>query len=361
MESKVEEWTIEDLLQKIENKEINLRPSYQRNDIWTKKDQRELIDTIKKGFPLPNFFIRDLENGKYEMVDGQQRALTIKKYVSKEFVDSEKKLFDLLDRSFMDYKLSVTIITEPEDSKIKEFFYLVNKKGVSLNSAEINNAYFHDTDFKTIIDKIAENQMLVNLELFSTKTSARMNDISLIEELLAYLFSGISEKRIEVDKLYCTLIDNAKKEEKYNRFCTILKTMNKLNDIKPLKETRYRQRNDFYTLFNFVDRHENEGIDLLLEQYSILVFISDNALISPSKDQCTPFYEYAINCVSQSNSKKARESRLNFFESLLCNTDEKNETISQIRNYFLEEFNIELPLKNIGNYLLIDFSGIRCQ
>ena len=55
-----------------ENK-INLRPPYQRNFIWPTKDQKFLIESIKKGYPLPNFFILDNGNGNYEMLDGQQR------------------------------------------------------------------------------------------------------------------------------------------------------------------------------------------------------------------------------------------------------------------------------------------------
>ncbi len=51
------EWTIGDLVNLIESKKINLRPSYQRNFIWSSKDQKLLIDSIRKGYPLPNFFI----------------------------------------------------------------------------------------------------------------------------------------------------------------------------------------------------------------------------------------------------------------------------------------------------------------
>ena len=47
------EWTIGDLANLIESKKINLRPPYQRNFIWSSKDQKLLIDSIRKGYPLP--------------------------------------------------------------------------------------------------------------------------------------------------------------------------------------------------------------------------------------------------------------------------------------------------------------------
>ena len=57
MEYKNKELTIKELINLIESKSINLRPPYQRNFIWTPKDQRLLIDSIHKGYPLPNFFL----------------------------------------------------------------------------------------------------------------------------------------------------------------------------------------------------------------------------------------------------------------------------------------------------------------
>ena len=47
------EWTIGELINLIESQKINLRPPYQRNFIWSSKDQKLLIDSIRKGYPLP--------------------------------------------------------------------------------------------------------------------------------------------------------------------------------------------------------------------------------------------------------------------------------------------------------------------
>lgn len=40
------EWTIGELINLIESQKINLRPPYQRNFIWSSKDQKLLIDSI---------------------------------------------------------------------------------------------------------------------------------------------------------------------------------------------------------------------------------------------------------------------------------------------------------------------------
>lgn len=138
------------------------------------------------------------------------------------------------------------------------------------------------------------------------------------------------------------------------RFCNIIDRIKTIQDIKPINETRYKQRNDFYTLFCYVDIHITDPISILKEQYKILVFISDNGIISPSNDEYGLFKEYAINCVSQSNSKKARELRLSFFEKILANvSEEASEEQQQLIDFADNELGESLSLVKSNNYLLI--------
>ena len=56
MEYSLKEFTIQQLFELVDKDLIDLNPSYQRNFIWSVDNQNELIDTILKGYPLPNFF-----------------------------------------------------------------------------------------------------------------------------------------------------------------------------------------------------------------------------------------------------------------------------------------------------------------
>ena len=56
MEYKVETIDIRELLRLIKDGKLNLHPDYQRNFIWSPKEQKMLIKTIDDGYPLPNFF-----------------------------------------------------------------------------------------------------------------------------------------------------------------------------------------------------------------------------------------------------------------------------------------------------------------
>lgn len=77
MKYDVKTWPIRRLVQLYEDGRLELSPPYQRNPIWPIKAQQRLIDTIEKGQPIPNLFLRQLDEKMFEIVDGQQRARTI--------------------------------------------------------------------------------------------------------------------------------------------------------------------------------------------------------------------------------------------------------------------------------------------
>lgn len=59
------------------NGKLNIRPPYQREFRYDTKQQQAVIQTILKGFPLNIMYWSVCEDGSYEMIDGQQRTLSI--------------------------------------------------------------------------------------------------------------------------------------------------------------------------------------------------------------------------------------------------------------------------------------------
>lgn len=362
MKYSIKEITISQLIEWIKKDKINLHPPYQRNFIWSSKDQKLLIDSIMKGYPLPNFFIYKKENETYDMVDGQQRATTISKYVKGEFADSDKHYFKDIDQDrFMSYVLNVTEVYDIDlanGESLEDFYSLVNKRGVHLNPAEVNKAQYHDAPFMILVNELMDLQGLSELDIFSTKTVQRMNDRSLIEELVAYLFKGnITDKRKAVEELLESTLDKAKVEEIREEFKSILDILCLLNEVKPIKETRFKQRNDFYTLFCFIAKHTELPQAVLKEQYKFLSFVDDNEYIRPTNEECETFKEYAYHCVTQSNSKTARLIRLNILEDILIvkNIEEKPPRLSDVCEYLEDVYDIdELSFADIEGYKVID-------
>lgn len=366
MEYSFKNFTIMDIVDLIQQDKIDLNPSYQRNFIWGPRDQKELIDTILLEFPLPNLFIYKLPNGNFEMVDGQQRAKTIFRFVNGQISSSKKtnnQTFDKIDKEkFLNYRLPVILLENIKSSEsLKDYYVWINKKGIHLSQSEINKSEFHDTNFLKLANEVLTFQKLIDLDIFSEAVSKRMNDRGFIEELLGYLNFGIKDKRKVVEQIYNESDISTEEFVKLNqRFKDIVGTIYEVQKDFPINKTRYKQKNDFYTLFTFFNENLDESFDVLKYQYKILVFIDgvDNEgrqFIRPTNEDCEAFKNYALNCVSQSNSKYARENRLSFFNAILKNTDViNNEILKDILNYFEGELDQMLELKKVNGFELIE-------
>ena len=63
---------------------LDIRPKYQREFVYDEKQEKAVIDTISKGYPLNVMYWVVKEDGTFEVMDGQQRTLSICKYFSGE-------------------------------------------------------------------------------------------------------------------------------------------------------------------------------------------------------------------------------------------------------------------------------------
>ena len=64
---------------------LDVRPPYQREFIYKEKQRNAVIDTIMKGFPLNVMYWVSCGDGKFEVMDGQQRTISIAQYFDNEF------------------------------------------------------------------------------------------------------------------------------------------------------------------------------------------------------------------------------------------------------------------------------------
>lgn len=331
MDYKHEEWSIKKLSEKYEKKNIDLSPPYQRNSIWSLKAQRELIDTITKGQPIPNFFVYKDQNGKYEMVDGQQRSRSILSFIKGHITNSEKQTIDDCP-NFIDYLLNITLITGLGAlDHIEEFYALVNRTGMRLNKPELYTAQYCDTLFLQLVQKLSEHESFCNLDLF--RSTNRMNDQDLVSELLALLHFGISDKKDKVEALYKSDISKEEAKDLECKFLAVITVLNGWNKEYPINKTRYKQKNDLYTLFSLIPKYEKYPKALNAIYEWLLVFDDGEDGISPSNEKCTAFKEYAEYCVTQSNSRNAREKRLEIMEAMLF-PKEGNEVTQSIMDYY---------------------------
>ncbi len=122
---------------------LNIRPAFQREFIYKDKQRDEVINTVRRNFPLNIMYWVKSENG-YELMDGQQRTLSICQYVDGDF-SFENRYFSNLTadekQQILDYKLMV-YVCEGTDSEKLAWFKIINIAGEELTAQELRNAIY---------------------------------------------------------------------------------------------------------------------------------------------------------------------------------------------------------------------------
>ena len=86
---------------------LDIRPPFQREFIYKDKERNAVIDSILKGFPLNVMYWADREDGTFEIIDGQQRTISIAQYVDGDFSFNDQYFHNLpSDKTslILDYK-----------------------------------------------------------------------------------------------------------------------------------------------------------------------------------------------------------------------------------------------------------------
>lgn len=126
---------------------LDIRPPYQREFIYNDKEQQAVIDTVLHGYPLNvMYWVRRSDDADcpYEVMDGQQRTLSLCEYVAGKFSFELRNFFNQPEdvrRRILDYRLTV-YVCEGEASEKLAWFKTINIAGKPLNDQEINNAVY---------------------------------------------------------------------------------------------------------------------------------------------------------------------------------------------------------------------------
>ena len=129
---------------------LDIRPPYQREFIYKPTQRDAVIDTVAKGFPLNVMYWAVREDGTYEVIDGQQRTISICQYFEGDFsvkvVGSNTVLaFHNLpsdkQQQFLDYTLTVYFCSGTHSEKL-DWFRTINIAGEELADQELRNAVY---------------------------------------------------------------------------------------------------------------------------------------------------------------------------------------------------------------------------
>ncbi|MEX1100865.1 MAG: DUF262 domain-containing protein [Actinomycetota bacterium] len=187
---------------------LDVRPPYQREFVY-KDDQRDaVIDTITKGYPLNTMYWAVRDDGTFEVMDGQQRTISIGQYVTGDFTVDGRGFNNLQDDErarILDYELTV-YQCEGKDSEKLDWFRTINIAGVELSDQELRNAVYHGS-WVTDAKKRFSKRGCPAYGIARDYLSGEMNRQKWLETAIKWINDGKVEEYMAVHQHDPTAID----------------------------------------------------------------------------------------------------------------------------------------------------------
>lgn len=125
---------------------LDIRPQYQREFVYKDEQRDAVIDTVKRGLPLNVMYwaVVDGEEEKYEVLDGQQRTISLCEYVAGSYSIDGTYFYNLpsdVKDTILDYPLHVYICSGTDSQKL-DWFQIINTSGEELTEQELLNAVY---------------------------------------------------------------------------------------------------------------------------------------------------------------------------------------------------------------------------
>lgn len=204
--------------------QLIIQPEYQRNYIYGDgKRDVAVVESLLKGYPLGLIYFVKNADGKYEVLDGQQRITSFARYVNKSWafavdMDGKPRYFDSLDhdqqKRITDTHLTV-YVCEGDPSEIEAWFETINIAGVPLVKQELRNAAYHGP-FVTKAREVFSNMGNANMNRWQTYVSGDPKRQTILETALDWVSNG------KIDDYMAKHRDDEDIDELKNYFDTVI-------------------------------------------------------------------------------------------------------------------------------------------
>jgi hypothetical protein len=216
-------FTVTQFLDWQRSKTLDLKPIFQRRQVWKPSAKSLLIDSVVRGYPIPIIFLRQVQNlkslsMKMEVVDGQQRLRTLLSYLEPESLpdfDPEHDKFVVrrmhntaidgrpfsrlpadVKHQILGYELSTHVFPATTgDDQVFRIFARLNSTGLRLKPQEIRNAEFHGA-FKSLVYDLSFRHLNLwrKWSIFDDDAISRMDEAEAVSEYIIIMLLGITGK-----------------------------------------------------------------------------------------------------------------------------------------------------------------------
>lgn len=164
--------TIRELRSMSDDKDLIIRPKYQRNFVASVQIASRLVESILLDVPIPTIYLAEEQDGKLSVIDGQQRLTSFISFLSGRFPDegkpfrlsglqvlkelNRKSFEDLSDADKSKLRLAsihcITIKKESNDEIKFEIFERLNTGSTKLNEDELRNTVYRGAYIDLLAD-----------------------------------------------------------------------------------------------------------------------------------------------------------------------------------------------------------------
>ena len=205
------DWTVETILSQLRKGNIQLNPNFQRREAWSTGRKSKFIETVIVGLPAPQLVFAEVKDqrGRFIVLDGKQRLLTLLRFTESEedrsagFGLSSLEIRGDLSRrkyyhfcnnpdlnedrnAFLNYPIRTVIIRNwPNNEFLHQVFLRLNTGSVKLSSQELRQA-MAPGDFTTFADDFSANSLQIQSLLGRNTPDPRMRDVELLVRHIAF-------------------------------------------------------------------------------------------------------------------------------------------------------------------------------
>ena len=174
-----------------------IQPEYQRHYIYADSKGRDVavIESILKNYDLGLMYFNKRYDGKYEVLDGQQRITSIGRFVQCKFpikVNGMETYFSGLPQDKKDIILNTKLlvyICEGNETEVKEWFRMINIAGEKLTEQELLNAIYSGP-FVTKAKEVFSNSRNANIQKWRHYISGKVKRQDYLEAALKWVSKG---------------------------------------------------------------------------------------------------------------------------------------------------------------------------
>ncbi len=176
---------------------LDIRPKYQREFVYKGHQRDAVIETVKKDFPLNVMYWMVREDGGFEVLDGQQRTISICQYVNGDF-SLDNRFFHNLTKEEQEQILNYELMVywcEGTDKERLGWFRVINTAGETLTEQELRNAVYTGPWLSDAKLKFSKNNCVAYL--LASDNGALLSGSPIRQEYLETALSWINNGRIE--------------------------------------------------------------------------------------------------------------------------------------------------------------------